>query len=197
MKVALDDFGAGASSFGYLKSLPVDFLKIDGHFITHLLDDEIDNAAVRCFCQVAKVMGIKTIAEFVEREAVRDELLAIGIDMAQGYLIHKPEPLDGLLSNGPPCTTPAHPQAKTDGAHKSMARDRARSRPVTEIVVDAGPPNRLDVDNFAEVMLCADDLSISAEELRRIVTKVGPMRAAIRYYVQSTQRSVPAPFECP
>ena len=98
VKVALDDFGAGASSFGYLKSLPVDFLKIDGHFITNLLQDELNNAAVRCFVDVAKVVGVKTIAEFVERQDVRDCLAEIGVDMAQGYLIHKPEALESLLA---------------------------------------------------------------------------------------------------
>ena len=97
VKVALDDFGAGASSFGYLKSLPVDYLKIDGHFITSLLDDELDHAAVRCFCEVARVVGVKTIAEFVETEAVRQELRKIGVDMAQGYLVHRPEPLERLI----------------------------------------------------------------------------------------------------
>ena len=97
VKIALDDFGAGASSFGYLKSLPVDFLKIDGHFITNLLEDELDNAAVRCFCEVAQVVGVKTIAEFVERDDVRRELRGMGVDMAQGYLIHKPESLRKLL----------------------------------------------------------------------------------------------------
>jgi diguanylate cyclase (GGDEF)-like protein/PAS domain S-box-containing protein len=95
--IALDDFGAGASSFGYLKMLPVDYLKIDGQFITHLLDDALDNAAVRCFRDVAKVVGVKTIAEFVERDDVRQSLREIGIDMAQGYLIHRPEPLANLL----------------------------------------------------------------------------------------------------
>ena len=96
VKIALDDFGAGASSFGYLKSLPVDFLKIDGSFITGLLDDALDDAAVRCFREVARVVGVQTIAEFVERDDVRDVLRAIGIDMAQGYLIHRPEPLSAM-----------------------------------------------------------------------------------------------------
>ena len=128
VKVALDDFGAGASSFGYLKSLPVDFLKIDGHFITNLLDDAIDNAAVRCFCEVAKVMGVKTIAEFVERDAVRDELRVIGVDMAQGYLIHKPEPLHRLLSSvlRAPAVHDARPAAQP--AHARPARQGGRRR---------------------------------------------------------------------
>jgi|GEM_PF-469940 len=93
VKVALDDFGAGASSFGYLKTLPVDFLKIDGQFVTSLLDDALDYAAVRCFQDVAFVMGVKTIAEFVEREDVLATLKTLGVNYAQGYLIHRPEPL--------------------------------------------------------------------------------------------------------
>jgi diguanylate cyclase (GGDEF)-like protein/PAS domain S-box-containing protein len=105
VKIALDDFGAGASSFGYLKSLPVDYLKIDGHFITNLLEDELDHAAVRCFCEVARVVGVKTIAEFVENDAVRQELRAIGVDMAQGYLVHRPEPLERLLVATPAANT--------------------------------------------------------------------------------------------
>jgi len=96
VRIALDDFGAGASSFGYLKSLPVDFLKIDGQFITDVLEDELDNAAVRCFCEVAKVVGVRTIAEFVEREDVLLALGEIGVDLAQGYLIQRPEPLAEL-----------------------------------------------------------------------------------------------------
>ena len=97
VKVALDDFGAGASSFGYLKHLPVDYLKIDGQFITGLLDDALDDAAVRCFRDVARVVGVTTIAEFVEREAVRDALGTIGIDLVQGFLIHRPEPLGAMM----------------------------------------------------------------------------------------------------
>jgi len=97
-KVALDDFGAGVSSFSYLKTLPVDFLKIDGQFITDLLDDKLDEAAVRCFHDVAKVVGVRTIAEFVEREDVLTALREIGIDMAQGYLVHRPEPIENLVS---------------------------------------------------------------------------------------------------
>jgi EAL domain-containing protein (putative c-di-GMP-specific phosphodiesterase class I) len=97
VKVALDDFGAGASSFGYLKNLPVDFLKIDGHFITGLLDDALDNAAVRCFHEISRVVGVQTIAEFVERKEVLDALGVIGIDYAQGYLMHRPEPLSVVV----------------------------------------------------------------------------------------------------
>ena len=94
VRIALDDFGAGASSFGYLKTLPVDYLKIDGQFITDLLTDELDHAAVRCFNEVATIVGVKTIAECVETEEIRLALTDIGIDMVQGYLIHRPEPME-------------------------------------------------------------------------------------------------------
>lgn len=92
-RVALDDFGAGASSFGYLKSLQVDFLKIDGQFVRDLIDDPLDRAAVRCFTEVAKVIGVKTIAEFVERDELIEPLRAIGVDFVQGYAVHRPQPL--------------------------------------------------------------------------------------------------------
>jgi diguanylate cyclase (GGDEF)-like protein/PAS domain S-box-containing protein len=97
IRMALDDFGAGASSFGYLKTLPVDYLKIDGQFIKGLVDDALDQATVRCFCEVAQLMHIQTIAEFVETTAALDMLRQLGVDYAQGYLIHKPQPLDDLL----------------------------------------------------------------------------------------------------
>jgi diguanylate cyclase len=97
VQVALDDFGAGASSFGYLKSLPVDVLKIDGQFVAELIEDPLDDAAVRCFVDVARVVGLTTVAEFVERDDVRQRLLELGVDGAQGNLIHRPESLDDLL----------------------------------------------------------------------------------------------------
>jgi EAL domain-containing protein (putative c-di-GMP-specific phosphodiesterase class I) len=97
VRIALDDFGAGASSFGYLKSLAVDFLKIDGQFVRDILQDRLDHTAVCCFRDIAAVCGLQTIAESVESEEVLAELCRIGIDLVQGYLIHRPEPLDRLL----------------------------------------------------------------------------------------------------
>jgi EAL domain-containing protein (putative c-di-GMP-specific phosphodiesterase class I) len=96
VRVALDDFGAGASSFGYLKSLPVDYLKIDGQFVRDVVTDPLDDAAVRCFVDVARVLGIETVAEFVDDPAVLQRLITLGVDFAQGYLLHKPEPIDAL-----------------------------------------------------------------------------------------------------
>jgi EAL domain-containing protein (putative c-di-GMP-specific phosphodiesterase class I) len=97
VRVALDDFGAGASSFGYLKNMPVDYLKIDGQFIRDLVTDPLDEVAVRCFVDVAKVVRIKTVAEFVENDAVLQRLHSIGIDFAQGFLMHRPAPIVELL----------------------------------------------------------------------------------------------------
>ena len=97
VRVALDDFGAGASSFGYLKSLPVDLLKIDGQFVRNLVTDPLDAAAVRCFADVARVVGVKTVAECVETPDVLRRLTELGVDYAQGFLIHQPAPLACLL----------------------------------------------------------------------------------------------------
>ncbi len=180
VKIALDDFGAGASSFGYLKTLPVDFIKIDGHFVANLLHDQIDHAAVRCFCEIAKVMGVKTIAEFVEDDAVRDELRAIGVDMAQGFLVHRPEPIADLFLKVSADVRPFMTAADLD--------DDTPSRIVREIAVDVATPNRLNLADPAEVLLWADDLGISVEDLCAIVAKVGPMRAAIRFYASTSSR---------
>jgi diguanylate cyclase (GGDEF)-like protein/PAS domain S-box-containing protein len=97
VRVALDDFGAGASSFGYLKCLEVDCLKIDGQFIRGLLEHPLDAAAVRCFIDVARAMGIQTVAEFVDRQDVLERLREMGVDFAQGFLLHRPAPIDELL----------------------------------------------------------------------------------------------------
>jgi diguanylate cyclase (GGDEF)-like protein/PAS domain S-box-containing protein len=90
---ALDDFGSGLSSFNYLKTLPVDYLKIDGCFVRDLLDNPVDAAMVESICHISMQMGIETIAEFVEDRELIDWLTAIGVDFAQGYGIEKPKPL--------------------------------------------------------------------------------------------------------
>ena len=97
VRIALDDFGSGSSSFGYLRKLPIDYLKIDGQFIRQLTSGSLDEAAVRCFTDVARVIGVKTVAEFIESPEVLARLTEIGVDYGQGYLLHKPMPIAQLF----------------------------------------------------------------------------------------------------
>lgn len=98
-KFALDDFGTGISSFSYLKTFPFDFVKIDGGFIRNITSSEIDQVMVGSICRIAKVLGIKTIAEYVEDEPVFSMLRELGVDYAQGYGFSEPAPLSRRLSN--------------------------------------------------------------------------------------------------
>lgn len=91
---ALDDFGSGFSSYNYLKNLPVDQVKIDGSFVKDILVDPIDMAMVNSIKDVAKAMGMETVAEFVESTEIMVELGKMGVDFAQGYGIAKPHALD-------------------------------------------------------------------------------------------------------
>ncbi len=97
-KFALDDFGSGMSSFAYLKKLPVDILKIDGLFIRDILDNPIDLAMVKSINDVGHVMGLKTIAEYVENQAILDVLTVLEVDSFQGYEIAKPAPIANLTT---------------------------------------------------------------------------------------------------
>jgi EAL domain-containing protein (putative c-di-GMP-specific phosphodiesterase class I) len=95
--LGLDDFGRGMSSFGYLRSLPVDFVKIDGHFVREMHLDPIDRAMVSAIHTVGHVMGLTTVAEWVEHEAAQDLLAAIGVDFVQGYAVASPMRLTTAL----------------------------------------------------------------------------------------------------
>ncbi|WP_205737873.1 EAL domain-containing protein [Granulosicoccus antarcticus] len=97
VKTALDDFGAGASSFSYLRNLPVDALKIDGQFIGNLVENPLNAAAVRCFVDVAEVVGLRTVAEYVQTPEALAYVKELGVDFAQGFLMHEPEPIGQLL----------------------------------------------------------------------------------------------------
>ena len=92
-RFVLDDFGTGLSSFAYLQSLPVDFLKIDGEFVRHLPTDPVQRALVGSIHHVGHLMGLRTIGEAVESEAALRVLQEIGVDYAQGYWIGMPEAL--------------------------------------------------------------------------------------------------------
>ena len=95
---SLDDFGAGLSSFGYLKVLPVDYLKIDGSFVREVTTDDVSRSMVEAICQIGKTMNLSIIAEFVEDEATQDVLRSIGVDYAQGFGVGKPAPLADILT---------------------------------------------------------------------------------------------------
>lgn len=94
---SVDDFGSGFSSFAYLKSLPADYIKVDGSFIKNLDQDPVDQALVKSMVQVIQAIGKKAIAEYVENEAILQLLVKIGIDYVQGYHIGHPQPIEDAI----------------------------------------------------------------------------------------------------
>ncbi|MEO8160449.1 MAG: EAL domain-containing protein, partial [Arenimonas sp.] len=95
---ALDDFGTGFCSFNYLRSLDVDFFKIDGSFVRDLESSELSTAVIRAITDIAHVLAKKTIAEHTENEAILAALRELGVDYAQGYGIHSPEPIEQFFA---------------------------------------------------------------------------------------------------
>jgi Amt family ammonium transporter len=98
-RFALDDFGSGMCSFSYLKNLPVDMLKIDGDFVNNIVNDKKDLAMIKAISQLARAMGQRTVAEYVENESIINELRSLGIDYGQGYALGEPEPIEVFLRN--------------------------------------------------------------------------------------------------
>jgi EAL domain-containing protein (putative c-di-GMP-specific phosphodiesterase class I) len=92
-RFALDDFGSGFSSFGYLRNLPVDDLKIDGAFVKAIDTDAVNFAFVEGIQKISKVMGLHTIGEFASTQSIVDTLVGLGVDYGQGYALAKPVPL--------------------------------------------------------------------------------------------------------
>jgi EAL domain-containing protein (putative c-di-GMP-specific phosphodiesterase class I) len=90
---ALDDFGSGVASFGYLQKLPVQYVKIDGQFVQNFAEDPVNPLVVRTLSELARMRNIQCIAECVENETTKNQLAKLGVDLGQGFFLHKPEPL--------------------------------------------------------------------------------------------------------
>ena len=96
-KFALDDFGSGLSSFGYIKRLELDVIKIDGEFIRDIVNDPTDRIFVKSIIDIAHTLGMKVVAEFVENEEIYQMVQELGADFAQGFGVHRPEALENLV----------------------------------------------------------------------------------------------------
>lgn len=97
-RIAIDDFGTGYASYGRLKAIQADIIKIDGSFVRNILTNSLDGYIVQSICQVARMKHLSIVAEYVETEEQKAALHALGVDYMQGYLVGKPEPLASLLA---------------------------------------------------------------------------------------------------
>jgi EAL domain-containing protein (putative c-di-GMP-specific phosphodiesterase class I) len=97
-RVSLDDFGSGLSSFDYLRRFPVDSIKINGDFIAELASSTFDQAIVRAIRDVAHAAGLSVVAEKIENEETLTLLGDLGIEFGQGFFLHRPEPLEDIVS---------------------------------------------------------------------------------------------------
>jgi diguanylate cyclase (GGDEF)-like protein/PAS domain S-box-containing protein len=100
-RVALDDFGAGLSSFEYLRRFPVDSIKVNGSFVASMESSRFDREIVRAIAGIAKGLGYKVVAEWIETPEVAAMLVELGVDYGQGFLLHRPEPLDDIVARQP------------------------------------------------------------------------------------------------
>ncbi len=118
-RFSLDDFGAGMSSFTYLKHLPVNYLKIDGSFVKNLLEDPVDRATVDVINRLGHLTGKRTIAEFAETSAIIEALKVLGVDYVQGYAVSHPQPFTRQICAqwANELWAPEEPQADTKSVH--------------------------------------------------------------------------------
>jgi EAL domain-containing protein (putative c-di-GMP-specific phosphodiesterase class I) len=121
-RFALDDFGSGLSAFSYLKSLRVDYIKIDGGLVRNMVSDEVDAAMVRAINEIAHVLGVETIAEFVETPPIFEALRRLGVDFGQGHWIATPRPVEELFRR------PVRPPALTLINGRAPSADETGSR---------------------------------------------------------------------
>jgi diguanylate cyclase (GGDEF)-like protein len=107
--IALDDFGTGLSSLAYLRTLPIDFLKIDGSFVRDVLKDSRAESMVQAIAQLARSMSLTTVAEYVETEELLTRITSLGVDYGQGFAIGRPLPLSDVIAELPLYAAAAHP----------------------------------------------------------------------------------------
>lgn len=117
-RVALDDVGAGFSSLSHLQLLPIDVIKIDGSFVRTAHKSALNRVMVESLQRVAEVLGVQTVAEYVEDDHVEETMRDIGVTYLQGYGVHRPEPLDQLQRRSSAC-----------GTHPSRTRRPVFTRP--------------------------------------------------------------------
>lgn len=97
-RIAIDDFGTGYASYARLKNIQADILKIDGSFVSNMLNSSLDYQIVASFCQIARMKRLTVVAEYVESEEQMAALKSLGVDYMQGYLIGRPVPLTSLIA---------------------------------------------------------------------------------------------------
>jgi diguanylate cyclase (GGDEF)-like protein len=107
--IALDDFGTGLSSLAYLRTLPIDFLKIDGSFVRDVLKDSRAESMVQAIAQLARSMSLTTVAEYVETEEILSRITSLGVDYGQGFAIGRPMALSDVVTELPLYAAAAHP----------------------------------------------------------------------------------------
>ncbi|MDG4882967.1 EAL domain-containing protein [Mesorhizobium sp. WSM4884] len=110
-RVSLDDFGAGMSSFEYLRRFPVDAIKIDGSFIEHIANSRFDREIVSAITGIARSTGCAVVAEKVEEKSALEILIGMGVTYGQGYFLHRPEPLEAIVARA----APERPRARVGG----------------------------------------------------------------------------------